>query len=274
MLSGFKREGRLRRHGSRSGSFVLRFRGIVFQRMATRRQKPCPPLAGRQWKAYRDYEAHMNQIRKQAEPGMPLEGDELDYAMAYLRWHEEWEEHLATHGEPEAVFVELNLDVPPYRDKTDQHQFWVHYEDGDSEVFSYKLDRSLFGHADSGSLDRRRKLRDIKLAARHIIRPLHEELKHRSALMGDLDVHHDKESFQSLLFRFFWDELGVRSLEEIAVRDMDSIGTKRFSPEQVAQAWYDFHEREATLVVMAKQEHQAWHSAHGKDADADWDLLL
>ena len=232
---------------------MLRFDCIVFQRMTLRRQKPCPPLAGRQWKAYRDYEAHMNQIRKQAEPGTPLEGDELDYAMAYLRWHEEWEEHLATHGEPEAIVVELNLDVPPYRDKTDQYQFWVHYEDGDSEVFSYKLDRSLFGYSDSAPLNRRRKLRHIKLAAWHIIRPLHEELKHRSGLVGDLDVHHDKESFQSLLFRFFWNELEVRSLQEITVCDLDNIGTKRFTPEEVAQGWYCFHEREATLVVMTKR---------------------
>ena len=242
--------------------------------MTPRRQKPCPPLAGRQWKAYRDYEAHMNRIRKEAEPGVPLEGEELEYAMAYLRWHEEWENHLATHGQPEAVFVELNPEVPPYRDKTDQHQFWVYYEDGDREVFSYKLDRSLFGYADAESHSRKKKLRHIKLAARHIIRPLHEELKHRSELVGDLDVHHDEESFQALLFRFLWDELGIRSLDEINVCDLDSIGTKRFTPEQIAQAWYDFHEREATLVVMTKQQHQAWHSEHGKDAEANWDLLL
>jgi len=242
--------------------------------MTARRQKPCPPLAGKQWKAYRDYEAYMNQIRKQSEPGMPLDGRELDYAMAYLRWHEEWEEHLATHGQPEAVFVELNHDVPPYRDKTDQHQFWVHYEDGDREVFSYKLDRSLFGYIDSGSLNRRRKLRRIKLAARHIIRPLHEELKHQSELIGDLDVHHDKESFQSLLFRFIWDDLGARSLDDVTVCDLDNIGTKRFLPEQVAQDWYNFHQREATLIVMTKREHQAWHSEHGKDPDPNWDMLL
>jgi hypothetical protein len=242
--------------------------------MPVKRQKPCPPLGGRQFKTYREYEQHMNQIRREAEPGLPLEADCLDYVIAYLRWHEEWDDHLAGHGLPEVVTVELNLDVPPYRDSRDQHQFWVHYEDGESEVFSYKLDRSTFGYPDSFDLNKKRKLRDIKLAARHIIRPLHEELKHRSGLSGDLDVHHDKESFQSLLFRFFWDKLHMRRLSEINVIDLDNIGTKRFSPEQVAQGWYQFHEQEAALVVMTKAEHQAWHSAHGKDAEAPWDMLL
>jgi hypothetical protein len=242
--------------------------------MPPRRKKPCPPLGGYQFNTYSEYEQHMNQVRRDADPGCLLDAPELDYVLAYFRWHEEWEEHLADHGQPEAVTVELNLDVPPYRDSKDQHQFWVHFEDGGSEVFSYKLNRSTFGYEDCAGLSRKRKLRHIKLGARHIIRPLHEELKHRSGLVGELDVHHDKESFQSLLFRFFWDELGVRFLSDIEVADIDNIGTKRFLPEEVAMRWYEFHEREATLVVMTKIDHQAWHSSHGKDVEPAWEKLL
>jgi len=216
----------------------------------------------------------MNQIRREAQPGSLLEGADLEYALAYLSWHEDWDDHLAEHGQPEAIVVELNPDVPPYSSSKDQHQFWVHYEDGQSKLFSYKLDHSAFGYPDSEGLLRKRKLRHIKLAARHIIRPLHEELKHRSNLLGQLDVHHEKESFQSLLFRFFWDELGVRLLSDIEVAYLDDIGTKSFLPEQIARQWYEFHEREATLVVMTKAEHQAWHSLYGKDVEPAWDLLL
>jgi hypothetical protein len=238
--------------------------------MAPRRKKPCPPLGGYQFKGYGEYEQHANRIRKESDLGRPLDGPALDYALAWLRWHEDWEEHLAEHGQPEAVTVEWNTDVP----SSDKRQFWVHYEDGFSINLSYKKDRNLFGYEESDDLSRKRKLRDIKLAARQIIRPLHEELKHRSGLSGELDVHHDKESFQSLLFRFFWDELGLRFLSDIQVAHLDNIGTKRFTPEEVARRWYEFHEREATLVVMTKADHQAWHSLHGKDAEPAWEKLL
>jgi hypothetical protein len=242
--------------------------------MAPRRKKPCPPLAGLQFKTYKEYEGHMNAIRKGAELGVPLEGDEYAYALEYLSFHEEWDGHRAEHGFPEAIVIELNLDVPPYRDQTDQHQIWVHYEDGEAEVFSYKLDRSIFGlDPDSPEVARRRQLRHIKLAARHIIRPLHEELKHRSGLSGALDVHHASEPFQSILFRFLRDELGVTCLSDVKVIDIDNIGTKRYSPEEVSKRWYEFHEREADLVVMTRADHQAWHSANGKDPEPDWSVL-
>jgi len=242
--------------------------------MAIKRKKPCPLLAGVQFKAYKDYEAMMNRIRKDAEIGLPLEGDDYTYAFAYLGWHEEWDEHCAEHGAPEAIVIELNPDVPPYRDKTDQHQIWVHYENGASEVFSYKLDRSLFGYdPESPEIIRRRQLRHIKLAARHIIRPLHEEFKHASNLIGPLDVHHDVEPFQSILFRFLRDELAITKLSDVEVIGINDIGAKRFFPESVSQAWYDFHEQEAHLVVMTKVDHMRFHSANGKDPEPDWSVF-
>ena len=113
-------------------------------------------------------------------------------------------------------------------------------------------------------------LRRIKSAARHIIRPLHDDLKHQSALLGPIDVHHDFKPFQQLLFEFIRDELQLRNLLDLAVVGIDDIGTKRFDPESVTQRLYDYHERNAVLVVMTKEAHKHWHSINGKDPEPDW----
>lgn len=239
--------------------------------MQARRIKPCPILAGKQWKTYKEYENFMNQIRKEGTPGEPLDGERLVYALEYLTHHVAWDEFIEEHGAAEAIFVELNEDVPPYRDKTDQHQFWVHFEDGESEVFSYRLVHSNFGH-DLSHPDLRflQHLRRVKSAARHIIRPLHDELKHQSGLTGTLDVHHDCKPFQQLLFEFLRDELQLNNLMDLVVVGVDDIGTKRFDPEIVTQHWYDYHERNAVLMVMTKDAHKQWHLINGKDPEPDW----
>ena len=248
--------------------------GIHAALMAPRRSKPCPPLAGEQFKTYAEYEKRMNQIRRDSEEDAPLEGQDFCYALEYLSHHEEWLDHISDHGEVEAIFIEWNPDVPPYRERCDQNQFWVHYEDGEKEVFSYKLSRSSFGmNTSEPEAVFQRDLRRIKIAARCIIRPLHEELKASSGLTGSLDVHHDKDSFESLLFRFLKDELKIDSLNDVNVVDTDNIGGKSFFPQDIAVAWYDFHEANATLVVMTKEQHRQWHSINGKDKSSDWSVF-
>lgn len=239
--------------------------------MPARRVKPCPPMAGMQWSNYKEYENHMNKIRKESPEGYPLEGADYLYAQEYLSWHVAWPEFIEEHGPAEAIFVEHNPDVPPYRDRTDQNQFWVHFADGESEVFSYRICHSNFGHdLTHPDLIFSQHLRRVKSAARHIIRPLHEELKHRSGLAGFLDVHHDAEPFQWLLFRFIRDELKLSKLQDLVVIGVDDIGTKRFDPQSITDHWYEFHETEANLVVMTKEAHRQWHVANGKDAEPNW----
>jgi hypothetical protein len=220
---------------------------------------------------YKDYENHMNKIRKESPIGLPLDGDNYLYAEEYLSWHVAWPEFIEEHGPAEAIFVEQNPDVPPYRDSTDQNQFWVHFADGEREVFSYKISHSNFGHnLNHPDLVFGQHLRQIKSAARHIIRPLHEELKHRSGLSGPLDVHHENEPFQWLLFRFLRDELKLQTLQDLVVIGTDDIGTKRFDPQSVSDHWYQFHKDQATLVVMTKEAHKQWHVANGKDSGPNW----
>ena len=220
---------------------------------------------------YKDYENHMNKIRKESPIGLPLDGDNYLYAEEYLSWHVAWPEFIEEHGPAEAIFVEQNPDVPPYRDSTDQNQFWVHFADGEREVFSYKISHSNFGHnLNHPDLVFGQHLRQIKSAARHTIRPLHEELKHRSGLSGPLDVHHENEPFQWLLFRFLRDELKLQTLQDLVVIGTDDIGTKRFDPQSVSDHWYQFHKDQATLVVMTKEAHKQWHVANGKDSGPNW----
>lgn len=242
--------------------------------LSSRRKKPCPPLAGESYKTFAEYEKRMNLIRRDTESGTLLEGQDCAYAFAYLRYHFEWERYLAQHGEPECISVEWNERVHAYSSKKDQNQLWVHYEDGEFEVFSYKICHSSFGcdTTQPGYL-RDYKIRQIKVAARCIISSDTIRLKELSKKTGPVDVHHDKVSFDSLLFGWLKNEVGVKSLSTISVVDIGNEGIKSFHPASLAKSWYDFHGKNAALVVMSKDDHRQWHKENSEGSDCDWSVF-
>jgi hypothetical protein len=257
--------------------------------MALRRQKPLPPLAGRQFSHLKDIS---QEVRRIVHIGpRRLAGDDAALIGAWLEHHYQFDAILARHGAMVSIDVRHNPAVPGReRAIEDKYQTWPTFADGFASELSFQEKRSLFGYTEEDSRQRQQiicldRLREV---LRDLISGDVEEHKaavyhgtgvceHSGARLAweETDVHHAQPSFEWLAFQFLlgWTQHHAITVLEIGLVQLNTAGKRTFADERITEAWLQYHLQSWRPLVVTKAAHREIHGAR-PDEVPPWGRLF
>ncbi len=207
-------------------------------------------ICDKQFKTKKEIREYIRQITKSYQYDEPLSDEHKQFMLTLLEYR----------GERFFEKVGCGVDYIYIQDSPGSHGkiypcFYICRTDGTETDFSW---RKCVDDIPSGRSKRSRKIKKFNEACRNEIQPMVQAVRKETDWTHGDEVHHAGIPFIAI-FNMFIQEYSVDVEHIDYIGNGDGEDFTRFADRELAARWVEFHDRNARLVPLSREQHRMEH---------------